>query len=163
MRISHEASSDQTVATKPWSNHSGEPIVWRDEEKRRSPRVAWGERLVRERYSKSRFLDVGFVGTYREPFLHFAIRRQNPKAQILGVDINVEEILKKRLSNAVGARAESMAFKDRSFEVVLCLELLEHLYSPMNVLLELWRVLRPGGDLILTTPNAWSCWNFARH
>lgn len=143
MWISHATSKDKTVATKPWSNHSGEPIVWSDEEPTRFPRVAWIERQVRERYSKSRLLDVGF-----------SIRRQNTRAQVVGVDVNVEEMFKKRLSNVVGARAESMAFKHGSFEVVLCLELLEHLYSPINVLLEFWRVLRLGGDLILTTPNA---------
>jgi len=134
-----------------------------EEAKKRSPRVAWVESRVRERYSTSRLLDVGFVGTYQEPFLHLAIRSQNPRAQIIGVDINVREMLKRRLSNVVGARAESLGFKENAFEVVLCLELLEHVYSPMNILLEFWRVLRPGGNLILTTPNAWSWWNFARH
>ena len=123
-------------------------------EKKRSPRVVWVEKLIHERHSKSRLLDVGFVGAYQEPFLHLAIRRQNAEAEVFGADLNVKEIVKNRWPNVIGARAESMAFKDDSFDLVLSLELLEHLYSPMNVLLEFWRVLRHGGDLILQTPNA---------
>lgn len=45
-------------------------------------------------------------------------------------------------------------FSDAAFEVVLLCEVLEHLQTdPMRVLLELKRVLTPGGHLILSTPN----------
>ena len=45
-------------------------------------------------------------------------------------------------------------FDDGSFDVVLACEILEHLPNdPMFMFVEAGRVLRPGGRLILTTPN----------
>jgi hypothetical protein len=46
-------------------------------------------------------------------------------------------------------------YSDGSFDLVLCCEILEHLPSdPVRMLAEIHRVLRPGGALLLTTPNA---------
>jgi len=45
-------------------------------------------------------------------------------------------------------------FSDDSFDVVLCMEVLEHLgYSPSHMLAESHRVLSPGGLLFMTVPN----------
>jgi SAM-dependent methyltransferase len=51
---------------------------------------------------------------------------------------------------------ETMRFPmaDNTYHVVVCTEILEHLYrDPFNLLSEAFRVLAPGGSLILTTPN----------
>ncbi|MGB9467202.1 MAG: methyltransferase domain-containing protein, partial [Candidatus Acidiferrum sp.] len=45
-------------------------------------------------------------------------------------------------------------YADKSFDTVLCCEMLEHLHSdPMGLLEEINRVLKPEGVLLLTTPN----------
>ncbi|MGH9882166.1 MAG: methyltransferase domain-containing protein, partial [Pyrinomonadaceae bacterium] len=45
-------------------------------------------------------------------------------------------------------------YPDENFDVVLFCEILEHLLSdPVHALVEIRRVLKPGGFLILTTPN----------
>ena len=45
-------------------------------------------------------------------------------------------------------------YDDDSFDVVLFCEIIEHLQSdPVHALLEIRRVLKPGGTLVLTTPN----------
>ncbi len=47
-----------------------------------------------------------------------------------------------------------LPYDDASFDVVLFCEVLEHLIEdPVRALLELKRVLRPGGLMVLTTPN----------
>jgi ubiquinone/menaquinone biosynthesis C-methylase UbiE len=50
---------------------------------------------------------------------------------------------------------EKFPFEDGFFDFVICAEVLEHLlYSPSHALYETKRVLKKGGILILTTPNA---------
>jgi|SRR5882724_557959 len=45
-----------------------------------------------------------------------------------------------------------LPFAARSFEVVWCSEVLEHLFDPAFALREMHRVLRPGGRLLVTVP-----------
>jgi SAM-dependent methyltransferase len=47
----------------------------------------------------------------------------------------------------------SFPFEDESFDAVLCFETVEHFPDPNRLIQELGRITRPGGSLILTTPN----------
>ncbi len=52
------------------------------------------------------------------------------------------------------AEKDIFPYPDASFDTVLCCELLEHLTAdPMHMMSEIHRVLKPGGSLLLTTPN----------
>lgn len=52
------------------------------------------------------------------------------------------------------ACTDTLPFPDESFDAVLLSEVLEHLmYSPLPMFREIRRVLRPGGVLLLSTPN----------
>jgi 2-polyprenyl-3-methyl-5-hydroxy-6-metoxy-1,4-benzoquinol methylase len=44
-------------------------------------------------------------------------------------------------------------YQDKQFDMVASFEVLEHLSAPLRYLREFWRVTRPGGLLLLTTPN----------
>lgn len=44
-------------------------------------------------------------------------------------------------------------YPEETFDVVVSLEVLEHLPAPVSHLRELWRITRRGGLLLLTTPN----------
>ncbi|MDD5016284.1 MAG: class I SAM-dependent methyltransferase [Atribacterota bacterium] len=44
-------------------------------------------------------------------------------------------------------------FDDSSFDVILCTEILEHLYNPSHLLSETFRCLKPGGSCIIVIPN----------
>jgi SAM-dependent methyltransferase len=52
---------------------------------------------------------------------------------------------------AVVGDARALPFHNDVFDVVLCTEMLEHVPEPQAAIDEMWRVLRPGGLLVLTT------------
>lgn len=52
------------------------------------------------------------------------------------------------------AEKDPFPYPDGHFATVLCCELVEHLFEdPMHMMSEINRILRPGGHLVLTTPN----------
>lgn len=55
----------------------------------------------------------------------------------------------------INVECEPFPYEDGRFDVVMCAEVIEHLtFCPSFMLSEIHRVLKPGGVLILTTPNA---------
>lgn len=55
-----------------------------------------------------------------------------------------------------------LPFSDKCFDLVFSSEVLEHILEPERMLSEVRRVLRPGGILLLTTPNWTSFFGLAR-
>ena len=52
------------------------------------------------------------------------------------------------------AERDLFPYPDEHFDTVLCCELIEHLSAdPMHMMCEVNRILKPGGHLVLTTPN----------
>jgi ubiquinone/menaquinone biosynthesis C-methylase UbiE len=49
--------------------------------------------------------------------------------------------------------AQRLGFKDQSYEIVTCFEVIEHVPKPTMLLSELRRVLKEDGVVLLTTPN----------
>jgi len=74
----------------------------------------------------------------------------------VGVDVAQQalEVARERGFNVLRIDdAASLPFDDESFDVVVCSEVLEHLFEPQLAVAEAMRVLRPNGRLILTVPN----------
>jgi 2-polyprenyl-3-methyl-5-hydroxy-6-metoxy-1,4-benzoquinol methylase len=75
----------------------------------------------------------------------------------IGVDgaENVEVCRRRGLQAfPINLETDQFPFKDEFFDVVTCLEVLEHLEDPGNMLCEIFRVLKPNRHLILSTPNS---------
>jgi 2-polyprenyl-3-methyl-5-hydroxy-6-metoxy-1,4-benzoquinol methylase len=49
--------------------------------------------------------------------------------------------------------AEEISFDDCLFDVVVMFDVIEHLFEPTRALGSICRVLRPGGILVIITPN----------
>ncbi len=108
--------------------------------------------LIRSDLRSGRILDIG-CGSYPYFLSHtyfaekFAVDQVAPKTQ---GDIHWHTLD----LNA----APALPFEDKFFNVVTMLAVTEHLNPDSLVLLfrDIYRVLRPGGILILTTPASWS-------
>jgi len=48
---------------------------------------------------------------------------------------------------------QPLPYSNESFDFVVCVEVIEHLYNPWFVISELRRVLKENGKLIISTPN----------
>ncbi|MGI6367230.1 MAG: class I SAM-dependent methyltransferase [Anaerolineae bacterium] len=56
--------------------------------------------------------------------------------------------------------AQHLMFRDFAFDAVTCLEALEFMWDPRAAIVEMLRVLRPGGTLLLTNRIGWEAWFF---
>lgn len=54
---------------------------------------------------------------------------------------------------------EKLPFSDKEFDVVISLEVIEHIWNTDNYLREISRVLKPAGRAVFTTPN-YNHWRF---
>lgn len=74
-----------------------------------------------------------------------------------GVDVSATAIKELRDTGLQGIQVNDPAllpFPDSSFDVAICLEVLEHLFDPVGALKEAFRVIRPGGHFVATVPNS---------
>jgi SAM-dependent methyltransferase len=76
---------------------------------------------------------------------------------VLGADYDLPALRRARRHHAGAAFARAnlvaLPLADDCVDVVLSLQVVEHIWSPDELLAETARVLRPGGLLALTTPN----------
>lgn len=77
---------------------------------------------------------------------------------VVGVDADREalaEAAKLGIETHWADLDQPLDFPDASFDVVVAGELLEHLRDPQRLVSEMRRVLRPGGTLLASVPNAY--------
>jgi ubiquinone/menaquinone biosynthesis C-methylase UbiE len=81
--------------------------------------------------------------------------------QMIGVDIQAERLERARkMLRALGiqnvelvtANVESIPLSDASFDVILAIDIIEHVEHPEQFLREMRRLLIPGGQLVITFP-----------
>jgi SAM-dependent methyltransferase len=86
--------------------------------------------------------------------------KQNPNHQFAGIDWSADALRQARkrgLTVVRGTMETRLPVADGAADVVIMSELIEHLVDPDAAVAEVRRVLRPGGSLLLSTPNlaAW--------
>lgn len=105
------------------------------------------------------------VGTRKGRFAVDFARYSAPK--VIGIDINPEMItIAIERCQMAGVRnvdfqvgdAKELPYKANTFDVVVCIQIFMHLPDPYNVLLELKRVVRPGGRVIVDHENIMPYW-----
>jgi SAM-dependent methyltransferase len=77
--------------------------------------------------------------------------------EVVGLDVDRAALAKAAelgIETVVGDVEDTLPFADESFDVVVAGELLEHLRFPDALVAETRRVLRPGGVLVGSVPNA---------
>ncbi len=99
-------------------------------------------------------LGVGDGSILSEVAKHVRVRA------LYGCDINDEALNKASERGVTTVKADlntdKLPFPDNYFDAVIMEEVIEHLVNPDNALEETYRILKPDGIFILTTPNlAW--------
>jgi 2-polyprenyl-3-methyl-5-hydroxy-6-metoxy-1,4-benzoquinol methylase len=78
-------------------------------------------------------------------------------AKVTGIDIgpNLVKISKQKVpaGKFLVASASDLPFKNHSFETLLSTEVIEHVENQSKAIKEMARVVKPGGVLVITTPN----------
>lgn len=120
----------------------------------------WGEHRSRYRFAcqfvaGKRVLDAACGTGFGAVMLASAGARS-----VTGVDLDLRTLSSEasttqraRMRFIVGDVA-SLPISGNSIDVVVSFETLEHVTTPADCVAEFWRVLSPGGTLILSTPNA---------
>ncbi len=117
-------------------------------------------KIISESPSKDRLADVGcFDGKFFKFYKSCGVK------SIDGFDIlpDALDLARKQdsdvrtfLWNFEGERAPA---GDSEYDIIVCSDVIEHLFDPDNLLSECFRILKPSGIFILLTPNLASAWN----
>jgi len=98
--------------------------------------------LRNERFFKGLLLDMG---AGEQPYAEL-VKRSCTKYIAMDVEVRSKDPL-----DVMGSSL-SLPYKDATFDSILCTEVLEHVNNPSALFTEAARVLKKGGNLILTTP-----------
>ncbi len=79
---------------------------------------------------------------------------------VVGLDLSAKQMIRAKSKfkkiNFVMGDAEKLPFKDNTFDYVVAINMLHHVYHPVKVLSEIFRVLKKGGKLLSVDPNLYN-------
>lgn len=107
----------------------------------------------------------------------FGVMQEYPMMKCVGLDMDDDSLKKAEEGysyfesiSEVGAEfikgsAYSLPFPDNTFDLVVCSEVLEHLHEYNDAVIEINRVLKPGGKFFASVPAFWPekiCWYLSK-
>ena len=84
---------------------------------------------------------------------HIVEQGGNPKDILTACDLFPEYFKYNAINCNKLQFVNSIPFNDKSYDIVYAIEVIEHLENPVDFIKEVYRVLRPDGRFIITTPN----------
>lgn len=94
-----------------------------------------------------KILDIGCgFGNYTSLFLH-------SKNSVYGLDIEDNRLNQYKSFKFQLYGGLVFPYKSKTFDVVTCFDVLEHIENDVQMVSEIYRVLRPGGKIFIATPN----------
>ena len=122
----------------------------------KSSQWAYYEKVHRDALG-SVWLDIGcghnVFGNWMVKEQDDVIRRSR---MIVGIDLDFPGLCRHAgIHNRCMADSTILPFRDESFDLVTANMVMEHVSEPAEILLEVRRVLKPGGRFIFHTPNKW--------
>ena len=136
----------------------GTPLSSGPDRARRQARMLSG--ILRDMAGPALILDVGCGDGSALAVAAQYISGQNLAHRFAGLDWSADALRQARargLTVVRGSISPRLPVADGAADVVIMSELIEHLVDPDGAVAEVRRVLRPGGSLLLSTPNlaAW--------
>lgn len=109
------------------------------------------EKAARFVPTSRKLLDVGCGDGI---LIHFI---KNRVSEVYGIDNLSPDLQKAKkrglITKLVNLDKEKLPFNNNTFDVVTCLDVIEHVKDPSIMLKEIYRVLKKNGVIILSTPN----------
>jgi SAM-dependent methyltransferase len=130
----------------------GEPsYVWRAGQERRLQMIAqWGDLAAKSEQARV-LIDGCGVGMYASQIG----RRYTPHVEAFDIEFDRVVDTREDTPTAVVAAAEAVPYPNNTFDLILSHEVLEHVNDDRAAALEMVRVLRPGGRIVIFAPNRW--------
>lgn len=98
-----------------------------------------------EKFARGQLLDLG-CGNKPFETLYAPVSSSQIGCDIIQSDKNKVDVI---------CPVTELAFHNELFDTVLCTQVLEHVFEHDKMMQEVFRVLKPGGTVILTVPFAW--------
>jgi 2-polyprenyl-3-methyl-5-hydroxy-6-metoxy-1,4-benzoquinol methylase len=107
------------------------------------------ERLKKYTAKPGKILDIGAAtGSYLSVF-------KKGGWEVFGIELSdyIRDVARRVYSLSLFPDLKTAAFPDDYFDLIIMIQVIEHISDPMDIIQNVARVLKPGGILYISTPN----------